>query len=156
MRHACRLTHITFALFAAAAAACGDTGAASSDADAIRAVIEQTEAANNAGDVDAWVALFDSGAVYMPPGSPAVTSVDGLRDVARAGFTNWRSSIRIVPEEITAAGDWAFVRSSVTGTATSIDGATQVPVDMKQIVIYRRQADGSWRIARLIGNSNSS
>jgi ketosteroid isomerase-like protein len=69
---------------------------------------------------------------------------------------NWRSDIRIIPEEIVANGDWAFARSSVTGTATPLAGGSSIPVDVKQIAIYRLQADGQWRIARLITNSNGS
>ena len=121
----------------------------------IQALMRTTAEMNNAGDVEGWVALFDEGAVYMPPGMPPVTTREGLRDVARAGFTSWRSEIEIVPEEIVVLGAWAFARDRVTGTATPRAGGESVSIDMKQIVIYRRQPDGRWMIARLIGNSNS-
>jgi uncharacterized protein (TIGR02246 family) len=136
--------------------ACGESADPEAADHAIREVIALTEAMNNTGDVEGWVALFEPSAVYMPPGQPAVTTVDGLREIARAGFMNWRSDIRIIPEEIVANGDWAFARSSVTGTATPLAGGSSIPVDVKQIAIYRLQADGQWRIARLITNSNGS
>lgn len=126
------------------------------DIERIGALIERTEAMNNAGDVEGWVALFDDGAVYMPPGQPAVTTQDDLREVAQTGFARWRSQIRITADEIVPSGDWAFARSHVTGTATPLAGGEPVSIDMKQIVLYHRQADGSWKIARLIVNSNGS
>jgi ketosteroid isomerase-like protein len=57
--------------------------------------------------------------------------------------------------EIQVAGDWAFARANVTGTAT-VDGTGQVvPVDTRQIVVFERGEGGAWRIARMISNSNA-
>lgn len=132
------------------------TGSADSQTaiQAIRGIIARTEAMNNEGDIEGWTALFEDGAVYMPSGQPAITTRNGLRETARAGFTSWRSQIRITPDEVVASGDWAFARSRVTGTATPIVGGDPISVDLKEIVVYHRQADGSWKIARLIGNNN--
>lgn len=124
------------------------------DEDAIRALIRATQAANNAGDAAAWVALFEDSAVYMPPMARDVTTKTGLREVAESGFNTWSSDIRLTPAEVVVAGDWAFARMRVTGTSRRKDGSDSVAVDMKEIVIYRRQADGSWRISRFIANTN--
>ena len=105
------------------------------DEQAIRDLIRQTEAMNNSSDSLGWVSLFEDGAVYMGPGAPEVTTATGLRE--------------------TAFGDWAFARSRVTGTATPRTGGNAIRVDLKQLVIYRRLPDGSWKIARFISNSNS-
>ena len=59
------------------------------------------------------------------------------------------------PLEIEVCGDWAFARNRVTGTVTLQRSREVVPVDVKQIVIYTRGADGAWRIARMISNSNT-
>jgi len=42
----------------------------------------------------------------------------------------------------------------VTGTLTPNRNANPIRVDGKEIIIYRRQPDGSWKIARLIENSS--
>ncbi|MDX1547243.1 MAG: SgcJ/EcaC family oxidoreductase [Rhodothermales bacterium] len=146
-------------LFALLAAACAVEEAPpaedpAADEAAIRALIDRTAALNNAADTTGWVALFEDGAVYMPPGSPSVTTRAGLEEAAAAGFGSYATDIRIVPDEVVVAGDWAFARSHVTGTATPRAGGDAVPVDVKQLVIYHRQADGAWKIARLITNSN--
>ncbi|HSJ63746.1 MAG TPA: nuclear transport factor 2 family protein [Gemmatimonadaceae bacterium] len=155
MRHRARPS-ASLLLLALAIPGCGQPVDPAGDAAAIRAVIARTEAMNNAGDVEGWVALFEPGAVYMPPGQPAVTTVERLREAGRAGFTSWKSAIRIEPEEIVTSGDWGFARSTVRGTATPVAGGDAIRIDVKQLVVYHRQAGGEWRIARLITNSNGS
>lgn len=120
---------------------------------AIRALIQRTENANNARDVEAWVALFADDAIYMAPNAPSVATRAGLIEVARAGFRH-HPAIHIEPLEIQVFGDWAFARTRVSGNVTLQRTGEVVPVDVKQIVIYRREADAAWRIARFISNSN--
>jgi uncharacterized protein (TIGR02246 family) len=146
---------------AIATLACGAcTGASvqtdsAADEAAIRDLIRQTAAFNNQADSLGWVSLFDDEAVYMAPDMPAVTTEAGLRNVASAGFGDYQADVSIEPVEIVILGDWAFARSLVTGTVVPRAGGQVIPVDMKQLVLYRRQADGSWKIARLMINSNS-
>lgn len=121
---------------------------------AIAELIERTQEANNAGDVAGWVSLFAEDFVYMAPGAPAVRTRQELTEVARAGFRH-RAAIDIEPEEIEVFGPWAFARSHVTGRVELAGSGEVVSVDVKQIVIYRRDAGGEWRIARLISNSNA-
>lgn len=123
------------------------------DQRAIVDLIQRTQVSNNAGDVEAWVALFADDAVYMAPGAPAVTTRRGLREVAAAGFRH-RADIAIDPVEIVVTGPWAYARTRVGGTVTVHPTGEVVAVDVKQIVIYRRTESGAWRIARLISNSN--
>jgi ketosteroid isomerase-like protein len=73
-------------------------------------------------------------------------------EVARAGFRN-RASIAVEPVEIEICGDWAFVRTLVTGTVKLHGSGETVSVNVKQLEILRRQQDG-WRIARLMMNGD--
>lgn len=124
------------------------------DSAAIVALIEEVEAANNAGDVERWVGLFASDFVYMAPGAAAVTSRAELRQVAETGFRN-QAAVDIEPVEIQVHGSWAFARNRVTGTVKLHGSERVVNVDVKQLVIYSRDAQGRWRIARFSSNSNS-
>lgn len=125
------------------------------DEAAILALIEETQQANNAGDVERWVALFADDAVYMPPGVPAVTTQEELVETAEAGFRN-QASIEIEPLEIEVVSDWAFARTEVSGSVEVAETGEVVSVDVKQLVIYRRDpATGEWRIARMMSNRNT-
>jgi len=121
---------------------------------AIRTLIQKTEDANNAGDVEGWVRLFADDAVYMAPSAPPVTTREDLIEVAKAGFRH-QASIDIEPVEIQVCGDWAFARTQVSGNVKLHGTGEVVPVDVKQIVIYSREPGGDWRIARFISNSNT-
>ncbi len=125
------------------------------DRQAIQELIKTTEAMNNDGNVDGWLELFEEGAVYMPPGHPAIATREGLHEVAVAGFVRWKADITITPDEIVFMGEWAFARSTVTGTVVSRESGASYPVDVKQLVLYHRQTDGGWKIARLINNNNN-
>lgn len=122
------------------------------DLAAIRAVLAATAAANNAGDVAAWVRLFSDDAVYMAPGAAPVTTREGREAVAAAGFRH-QADVHIEADEIKVLGEWAFARTHVTGTVRLHGTGEVVEVDVKQLVLYVRDGD-HWKIARMISNSN--
>lgn len=124
------------------------------DRAAIAALIEEVETANNAGDVERWVSFFARDFVYMAPGAAAVSNRKDLVEVAKAGFRH-QATIVIETLEIQVLGRWAFARNSVTGRVTLHGSGNVVRVDVKQLVIYSKDEQGTWRIARLMSNSNS-
>jgi ketosteroid isomerase-like protein len=126
---------------------------AGSEEDRIRELISTTESFNNAADTLGWAGLFAREFVYMPPGMNEVTIREDLIDVAATAFGEYRTQIQIIPREIVVSGDWAFARSQVTGSWESRADGSSGPIDMKQLVLYRKTSEG-WRIARLINNSN--
>lgn len=128
--------------------------AATRDVAAIRALIDRAQDANNAGDITGWVEMFEDGAVYMAPGLNPVTTREGLEATAVSGFSRYRSNIRIAVDEIEVLGDWAFARTTITGTATPYGEGNPVVIDMKALQILRRQPDGTWKVSRYINNRN--
>ena len=134
--------------------ACGGQPALDADVAAIEALIARATYVNNAGDIEGWVALFADDAVYLPEGRPPVTTREGLEGAAVSQFSRYRPNIQITADEIQVLGDWAFARTTVTGTLTPHRNANPIRVEGKEIALYRRQPDGGWKIARLIGNSS--
>ncbi len=124
------------------------------DVEAIRAVVNRASEINKAGDTAAWVDLFAEGAVLMPADEGEITTRQNLEAYKQRGFDRFNTDITIDPVEIEVLGDWAFVRTRVTGTLNPKDEGDSVPVDCKEIAIFRRQSDGAWKLWRLIGNSN--
>lgn len=144
------------ALFAAGFAQVA--GAASANAtnggeQAVRELIDALEAANNGGDAERWAGFFADDFVYMVPGMPAVTRREELLEVARAGFRN-KAAIAIDTLEVQVCGDWAFARTAVSGSVTLHTNGESIAVDAKELLVLVRGAGGSWRIARLMNNSN--
>ena len=128
------------------------------DKAAIRTFIRRAVEVNRAGDAAAWADFFAEGGVYMPANSPEVTTRAGLREAAERYFGEFQPKIVITPVEIEVSEDWAFAKTTVTGTLLPKSGGDPVPepvpVNGKEIAVYRRQQDGGWKLWRLIGNSN--
>lgn len=97
MKRLCRVLLI-LASFAGCTRPTAEVGTAADEA-AIRQLIQQTAAENNAADSLGWVALFEDGAVYMPPGAPEVTTREGLLEAAAAGFGAYAAAIQITPAD---------------------------------------------------------
>jgi len=60
----------------------------------------------------------------------------------------------MTPVEIEVVGDWAFARLRVGGSVALAGSNEVVAVNVKEIVVYRRDETGAWRIAHLISNSD--
>jgi uncharacterized protein (TIGR02246 family) len=138
----------------------GPTAARDPEADkaAIRAFISRAAKVNQSGDVAAWADFFAEGGSYMPPNGPEVTTRAGLQEVAARYFGEFQPKVVITPVEVEVFGDWAYAKTTVKGTLLPKGGGDaaleSIPVDGKEIAVYRRQQDGAWKLWRLIGNSN--
>jgi len=113
------------------------------------AAIRNTAAAYHeaavAKDWDAVATYYTTDAVIMPPNQPAVQGRDGIKE--------WYASFPPVTEvelpiiEIDGRGDLAYARGTYTLTIV-MEGVTEPLTDSgKNLAIWRKQTDGSWRIA---------
>lgn len=124
------------------------------DEEAIRVLFTQATEANNQEDADAWADLFTEDAVLMPQGGPVIQGREALLASEKTLNDQFDANITITPIEIVVTGDWAFARTEVKGSKTPAEGGEPSVVDAKELLILRRQPDQSWRIYRLIGNTN--
>ena len=147
---------LALAIIAAAACRTGDSAPSSdaADVEAVRRIAQEATAAHQAGDSLRLSALFADDAIIMTDGGPSVTGRAEIMASFGEMLRQFTSRATIEPAEVEVAGDWAFMRTAVTGSLEPRTGGAAIPLDAKEIVIARRQADGSWKVARLIGNSN--
>lgn len=140
------------------------TSDASPEAQATRAAIlevfDRYTATVDAGDLDAWMALWAPGGVQMPPGTPMRTGLDAIRAGMEPALTHYVDEIHIQPLEITVAGDWAYARGTYTLDTYPLPdrrgetGGLIGHVDGKFTTILRLGPNGKWMIYRDIFNSN--
>lgn len=146
------------ALLAAATAACQPAPSAGlSDAD--RSAIEQTM--NDAlaifnqqpVDVNAYVqAYYTTDATVMPNGMEAVQGHEAIAAML-SGYPPL-SNIRFVQREVNGVGEWAWVWGTYSFDMMMPDMSEPVPDAGKYVEIWRKQADGSWRVHWDIFNSD--
>ncbi len=123
------------------------------DAAAVRSVFDEATAALNPGGGDI-VDLDTEDAVVMYASEPAAIGKEAIR--ARQQIFNDQATAEETRsvEEVVVSGDWAFVRWTGTGTVTPKYGGESSEFNRKGITIFQRQTDNSWKIARVIWNSN--
>ncbi len=125
------------------------------DAAAIDAVREREIAAFSAGQLDSLAAVQTADVVLMPPNEPAVSSSDAVRTWAQNIYNQFTVTGRYTEDEATVAGDWAIERYAGELTLTPKAGGASITERIKGIHVYRRQPDGSWRIAQDVWNTDA-
>ena len=122
----------------------------SSDVAAIRAAGEALAEAFEAPDPTAWVDFYTDDAIFVGPGMPAIEGRNGFLDAARELTI---SSMEIAVDSTLGAGDFA----ATLGRARWVSGpkGSDAPMQRRRfLMVWRREPDGRWRIARELLNED--
>jgi uncharacterized protein (TIGR02246 family) len=117
------------------------------DERAIRATDAAMLTAAQAKDADRVVATYASDATLLPPNEPMVTGKDGIRAgwaraMAIPGFDiNWQ----ILKFDISRSGDLAYTTATYVSAMQDATGKA-VSDNGKDIEVWKKQADGSWKV----------
>jgi uncharacterized protein (TIGR02246 family) len=143
-------TVLVFALLSCS----GEKGSDQEDVVAIREFLSHTGVAVNSGDVEAEVNRFTEDGIYMWPGRPSIEGHDSLRAWFRHRFSKVDVDLECKSLELRVCGDWAFERGVSVAQIMPKSGGEVSTVRGKYLNVLRKQADGSWRIARRIRNND--
>ncbi|MGA2857681.1 MAG: SgcJ/EcaC family oxidoreductase [Candidatus Sulfotelmatobacter sp.] len=66
-------------------------------------------------------------------------------------FESFRIHQRVLDPEITIRGDWAFEIAKVESTLSPVQGGKTISATTTTMVALRRQPDGTWKVARVVG-----
>ncbi|MGH3768143.1 MAG: YybH family protein [Pseudonocardiaceae bacterium] len=103
----------------------------------------------NAGDVDGLVNLFEPDAVLVPAPGQATVGSDAIREVFAGFLATWeRFEIKVFSRH--QVGDIALITAEWKVEGKDPDG-NPVTLRARPAIVFRRQADGSWRF--LIDNA---
>jgi len=124
------------------------------DTAAINALDDQYAAALNSSDAAAVAATYADDAIEMPPNLAAREGKQAIQAAYEAMFKENGIKFTITTLETQVLGDWGYDRGSYTSTATPKSGKPMEDSG-KYLGIAKRQPDGSWKVYRVIWNSNN-
>ena len=125
-----------------------DTGLAS-----LERAIATFYAAVDAGDRDAHAEMFADGAMMMPNNGAIIMGKESIGDMIREG-EGWVFRLRNLERvELDLSGDIAYTVNQYEYTWHQ-EGSEPVWHPTKNIHIWRKQADGSWKLHVDIWNSS--
>lgn len=133
--------------------ACADSHELSeSDRAAIRHAGAAYAAAVNAGDVEGRLALHTEDAILLPPDHASVQGKVAIRAFFESGLPVADFQVQIL--EIDGRDDLAYTREVVTFTHHP-PGVAPIQRRIKVMAVWRRSADGSWKIFRDAWNADA-
>jgi ketosteroid isomerase-like protein len=122
----------------------------SSDVAAIRGAEKALAEAFEASDPTAWVDYSTEDAIFVGPGIPAIEGRDATLVAAPAVAI---SSMEIVADSTIGAGDFAATQGRASWVSGP-RGSDSQRVRTSYLMVWRREADGRWRIARELLNED--
>ena len=123
------------------------------DEAAIRAASQEWSNAASSRDLEKAVSFYADDATYNPPGAPLASGKDAIRKVwtnivaIPGGNLSWTSA----KVEVARSGDLAYDTGAYTLTKNDASGK-QVTTKGKYVVVWKKQADGKWKVIEDIDN----
>lgn len=132
--------------------ACGDAGADRPDPAALMEADRAFAAAVAEGGSEAWASWFDAAGAMIQPRVGEISGRDDIR-AYMAGLDDPQTSLRWEPlrAEIAASGDLGWTTGTYVSESADADGETVVG-EGRYVTIWRRAADGSWKVVMDLGN----
>jgi uncharacterized protein (TIGR02246 family) len=125
----------------------------SDDVTGIDTTLAEYVAAVNAGDVKAYGTTLAHDAVFMPPDSPKLTGKeDILAWVKRDFFDPYHVRFQMKFDDVQVVGSQALAPGAFTLGLTPRAGGATMSRAGKCMNVFRKQADGSWKLAHAIFN----
>lgn len=120
-----------------------------SDEAAIRAVLSTYQDALNASSTAAAMPLYTDDGVFMPPYSQSAVGKAQLKEAYDAVFKNITLHVKFTVREVVIMSlEWAFARTNSAGTNKINATGAMSAEGNQELFIFRKGADGKWKIAR--------
>jgi uncharacterized protein (TIGR02246 family) len=115
-------------------------------------------AASKARDLATLLSLCSDDCVMLPPGEEPIVGKRAIRTSLERDLEQERD-YRITEyvhnfEEVKVLGAWAFEWGTFSAAAEPVAGGPPIRSSGKILRILKRQADGTWQVARSIWNND--
>jgi len=117
----------------------------------ITALREAWLAAVKSADIGRLASLAADDVVIVHGDGRCIRGKDEFKADFLKAFESLRIEQRVVDPEISIRGNWAFEIARVESTLKPNQGGEAVRAITTTLVAMRRQADGGWKVARVVG-----
>ncbi len=135
--------------------ACGEKVNTEADRTAVLEASRGITSALNNGDVDGIMDVLTADHITMAPNEPVFKDMTILRNWHESRYALYDVEITLTSQEIILSGDWAYQCHVSSSNAKPKQGGDVITDKAKGIWIWKRQSDGSWKLARSIWNSDN-
>jgi uncharacterized protein (TIGR02246 family) len=136
------------------------SSATPADIEAINQLRQLDMEASKTWDVETLVSLWTDDIVSIPQdGQPVIgkeANRNSLLKLREASKDIDITEYNLAFNELKVIGDWAFEWGTFTGTIRSKDGGETSQSSGKLFRVLKRDADGSWKVARTMYSNDSS
>ena len=117
--------------------------------EAVTALLAKYNDALNASSTEAVMPLYAEDGVFMPPYSPSAVGSEAPRKAYDAVFKAITLNVKFtIVEIVELTPEWAFARTNSAGTTLDHATGTKSVEANQELFIFRKDRDGSWKIAR--------
>lgn len=148
------LVLLTIAMVAMVAlSSCAKKADVAAETEAIRKADADWNTAMGSKNVDEFVKYFAADGVLMMPNMPALNGAEAIRSSMSQMMPSINVSWTATNAEVAASGDLGYTTGTYQASMTMPDGSTH-PDNGKYATIWKKQADGSWKVVVDIFNSD--
>ena len=101
------------------------------------------------GDVKRLAVFMTDGVVAVRKDGRCTCGRNTIESDLLAAFGLYDVDRRILSSELIIRDNWAFEIDEMDSTVTPIREGNEIRAHVKTVVVYARQPDGSWKVARL-------
>lgn len=133
----------------------GDAALLQRDIASVHAFISQVGDTFNAGNLDAFMAVFAEDAIQFNQGSPDVVGKAAIRKQYEDALAQLDIRVTFHTREVEVAGDLAYEAGTydILLRPRSDPGAAPTTVTNRHVHVLKRQPDGSWKTWRMMTNN---
>jgi len=121
--------------------------------EAIEAVNAQAMEALRAGDAASYLALYTDDATILPPGAAMAQGLDAVREYWLASFAEGGFTLNLNTVSVDGAGQFAYEIG--TWSMPIGEGESSVVEQGKYLAVWKRGADGTWKLHADIWNTSA-
>lgn len=118
-------------------------GLSAGDRAAIDELLANYSDAYQAGDWDAWAALWTPDAVYQVPEAPSLVGREAILEDARGQVP---ADVQLTFTEVDGSGKWAWARCSWVSFRPATEESSEMRMQGSLVWVLEKQPDGAWRI----------